>query len=121
MRRLLALFAIAAAETACGGIRPATPAGPLKSPNVRTVESFARDAANTPAPLVIVVRDVDNPNRSIQQATVFLGRDKISLQSASALHGFSDVNGVVTFEHLDAGEHTILVRRMAYAPFQFVV
>lgn len=119
--RLFTQFAIAAAATACAGIRPPTPAGPLTSPGVTTVESLRNSAVDIPARLVVVVRDGDSPDRNVPGSTVFLGRDKTNLQSVSALHASAKTDGVVTFERLDPGEYAILVRQIGYEPFQFVV
>jgi len=119
--RLFTQFAIAAATTACGGARPPAPAGPLMSPGVTTVESPYRSAAKSPAQLLVVVRDGDEPDRALPGATVYLGRDNTNLQSASTLHASSNADGVVTFERLDPGEYAVLVRRLGYASFQFVV
>ena len=52
---------------------------------------------------------------------MYLGRAKTNLQSDSALRASSSGDGVVTFDRLDPGEYAILVRRLAYAPFQLVV
>ena len=119
--KLFTQFAIAAATTACAGVRAPAPASVLTSPRVATVESLNNSAPNTPARLVIVVRDGDAPDRSVPGATVALGRDEASLQSVSALHVTAKADGVVTFERLDPGEYALLVRQIGYAPFQFVV
>lgn len=119
--RLLTQLAIAAAATACAGVRAPAPASLTPSPRVATFESLNNSAPNTPTRLVIVVRDVDEPERGVVGAIVYLGRDKTDLRSDSALHASSNGDGVVALERLVPGEYAVLVRRLGYASFQFGV
>jgi uncharacterized Ntn-hydrolase superfamily protein len=70
--------------------------------------------------LVVVVRDVDEPDHVLQQAVVSLQNDFRHPESSAARYATTGDDGRALIEIPRAGEQGVLIRRIGYAPFQFV-
>ena len=89
-------------------------------PEAATVESLSPFATDTLPIVVLVVRDVDAPERPVSQASVWITAGRGDPRSSGGRRGLSDENGRVTIERVGSGDHTIEVRRLGYAPFRFL-
>lgn len=113
-------FAVVATITGCLHRRVGAPAADRAVAEATTVESlnpFARDTLPT---VVLVVRDVDAPERAVSQASVWITAGRGDPRSSTGRGWLSDENGRVTVQRMGSGDHMIEVRRLGYAPFIFL-
>lgn len=116
----IAAFAIAASINGCLHRRLGPPAPDRAVLEATTVESLSPFATDTLPILVVVVRNVDAPERAVSQASVCIMADRGDPRLSGHQCGLSDENGLVTIERAGSGDRTIEVRRLGYAPFRFL-
>ena len=116
----IAGFAIAASINGCLHRRlgPAAPDNAVLE--ATTVESLSPFATDTLPTLVLVVRNVDAPERPVSQASVWIMAGRGDPRSSGHQRGLSDENGLVTIARAGSGDHTIEVRRLGYAPLRLL-
>lgn len=92
----IAGFAIAASINGCLHRRLGPPAPGRDVLEATTVESLSPFATDTPPILVLVVRNVDAPERPVSQASVWIMAGRGDPRSSGDERGLSDENGLVT-------------------------
>ena len=113
-------FGVVVSINGCLQRRVGAPAPDRAVAEATTVESLNPFARDTLPIVVLVVRDVDAPERSLSQASVWITPGRGDPRSSTGRRGLSDENGRVTLQRMGGGDHTIEVRRLGYAPFIFL-
>jgi hypothetical protein len=105
---------------ACAGWRRGQSREAANGTAVLTVQRADRSSLDTARSLVVVVRDVDEPDHVLQQAVISLQNDFRHPESTAARFATTGDDGRALIELPRAGEQGVLIRRIGYGQFQFV-